>query len=391
MEIEEAEYTLLDEGVVIKDTPPPTPYQNKKNTTVVRYQRFNEYWTDFIKLYPVEQYNSPYFCSYFTHLGKLLPGTNLWPYHSALSDLLLRTQQKSISDYDGYKLVKDTINGLVKEQKTEQAAVLSDKVVSDILAFYPEEGKDLMLKTFFVIGLFAAFRIDDLDQITRDLIQFNSANRTVKIILNRSKTGPCEQIIPGMGNQDHPCCPYRIIKLYYDTTAKSNNMKGSLWMRYIQKKNGQGYFGIQKIGINTLRKWIKEILGHPKVYPQLPEDVRMEHENKMKHPTNHGKRIGLDRFTGHTLRRTAATLLSSLESVNFNELQRLGRWKSAATSQRYIENNEESKARTVRKLLNSVTGEEKVVVEDNNPSKVNLVINATKVIYLTGDNNTINM
>ncbi len=59
-------------------------------------------------------------------------------------------------------LTNYTIKGLLTNNNkvVQQADVLSDKVVSEILLMYPEDNKALMLKTFFTIGLFAAFRVD---------------------------------------------------------------------------------------------------------------------------------------------------------------------------------------------------------------------------------------
>ncbi len=67
----------------------------------------------------------------------------LWFYHSALGDLMLRTMKKSLSDFDGDKIVKDTIKQLTKHH---------------ILTYYPETGKDLMHKTF-TAGFFDLNRV----------------------------------------------------------------------------------------------------------------------------------------------------------------------------------------------------------------------------------------
>jgi len=60
------------------------------------------------------------------------------------------------------------------------------------------------------------------------IIQFNEQKRTVRIILLASKTGECEQVIPGLP-KDHPCCPFSIIKLFYDNISTATKKIYKVW------------------------------------------------------------------------------------------------------------------------------------------------------------------
>ena len=90
---------------------------------------------------------------------------------------------------------------------------LDDNVVQAILTLYPEDNKYLMRKTFFTIGIFCAFLIDDLDRLRRSSLRFDEGKRRVIISIDQSKTGPCEQVVPGL-SLDLPDCPYGIIRTY---------------------------------------------------------------------------------------------------------------------------------------------------------------------------------
>lgn len=363
-----------------------TPVENKTKETAIRYEKYNTLWTEFQLKYPSKEIDAEYVSQYFQYLVECGKEKQLWSFHSALSDLLLKKYKMELKDIQGYKLVKDTIKANMSKCTVQQAETLSDEVVKSILLYYPESGKMLMQKAFFCIGLFAAFRVDDLERLKRDSITFNESNRRVAIRLQQSKTGPCLQIIPGLSS-DLPGCPYRIIKNFYDSSNQNCNVSSSVWRRYIDSSHT---YSKQKVGINTLRNWIKDILSFPLVLELLPSDVQEEHRTGVKSQSNKGSRIGLNRYTGHSMRRTTATLLSSIESVTFTELQRIGRWSSPSTAQRYIDNNEASKARTVDKLLVSLNGK-KAELNINSGEVEKVVIHSEKVVYINGNNNTINM
>jgi integrase len=310
-----------------------------------------------------------------------------------VSSHILITENKELKDYDGYKLVKDTIKSHQKGLCTEQAEILEDEVVIAILNRYPEEDKHLMLKTFFVIGIFAAFRVDEIYKITRENVRIDENSKRIYINLSDSKAGPCLSTIPGL-SKNIEGCPFRIVKSYSCASSSGDCSIVPFWFKWIKNDRG-GYFGKQRVGINTMRTWLSEILSHPEIVKLLPSDVKYEIETGERHCSNKSSRIGIKRYTGHSLRRTCATLLAKMENVKFDEIQKLGRWKSPAVAQKYIENNPESKARTTIKLIKYLdTGEKEQEKEEKGlgfQEGANFK-NAKKVVYIENANNiTINL
>ena len=111
---------------------------------------------------------------------------------------------------------------------------------------------------------------------------------------------------------------FLIGSLFYDKVKKyiSLKPKDEFTERFfIQYKNGKCTH--QHIGINTIREIPKKIACY----------------------------LGLEtpkRYTGHCLRRTATTLLSE-SGANMQQIKELGRWRSDAIAQLYIQKSIRSK------------------------------------------------
>lgn len=124
---------------------------------------------------------------------------------------------------------------------------------------------------------------------------------------------------------------------------------GRFWRRWIPSKdypNG-GYFGQQVIGKNQISAHVEILLCE--CLDILPEEIQWE-EKEQKSRSNDRKRFGVKRYTGHTPRRSIATICASKENISDAELGRFGRWKHPKTIERYKDNNRISRSNLQTKI-----------------------------------------
>lgn len=334
------------------------------SSTAARYAKMNEQWLDFLTRFNVSnenKYKEETFCNYFSYLHSI-EKTNLWQYHSALNTLLLQDIKKDLKRFDGYTLIKKTIKGLVKTNSEPQKAdVLSAEIVATILSEYPEnhENYEIQQKLFFVLTQFCAFRVDDAMQMTFHNICVT--NDKIVIKLDDSKTGRVQFVL----KQNEKCpkiCPVRIFMVYWSRICaiEPKPQDARFWltpsMKRLQNDTKQVSYAFSKpVGVNTIRLWFKKILS--KFIDILPADVQEECRTGVRSATRSSltnDRIGLERFTGHSGRRTSATVLAGIEQITPLELQKLGRWKNMSTVQEYVDKKTVEKVQ--EKINNFYTG-----------------------------------
>ncbi len=223
-----------------------------------------------------------------------------------------------------------------------------DTILAVFLNFPDESKERIMRMAFFTCALFCLFRIDDMKNITKSSVVW--ADDMIKIYLTESKTGPCENVLPKTGST---ICPFTIFKKYWDLLPALKD-DDCIWRRVNYNKTiGEYYSANEVIGINKMRSWLHEILKSPGVYESLPEDIKWEDKNpgqKANARSSRSPRLGIARYTGHSWRRTGATVLSGIKDIQAMEIQRIGQWKSISTAARYIDNNAASKKRTATKM-----------------------------------------
>lgn len=75
-----------------------------------------------------------------------------------------------------------------------------------------------------------------------------------------------------------------------------------------------------------------------------------------------------DRYTGHSFRRTSATLLAD-SGANITTIKRHGGWRSDAVAERYIEDSVGNKRKIGNMITSSITLNSKEDGENSNPGQ----------------------
>ncbi|KAK8797509.1 hypothetical protein WA158_005855 [Blastocystis sp. Blastoise] len=145
---------------------------------------------------------------------------------------------------------------------------------------------------------------------------------------------------------------YSIIKKYHDQLNDISHQNPPL---FICVRNGR--FIKQPVGINTLYSFPLKITNHLNI------------ENK-------------EEFSGHSFRRTFATILAT-RGLNAFEIMKAGRWASAETAKRYIDYSQLTRFKSAAALAFSSSLKPVQCLDNSNGSRC--ITNNTSDIYHVED------
>ena len=245
-------------------------------------------------------------------------------------------------------LVKDIMKRLQKESAPKQASVFTMEQIEMFVLNAPETLDIRIKKIAALVAIQGALRISEVVNIGYDDVTFLN-NGSVSIRIKCSKT-------------DQASFTVSLLR----QTLMRNYVPSCGWRTYmelIETKNGRlfrsatkaGKLGRQPIGVNSMAAIPRFIA----TFLELPN---------------------VDEFSGHSFRRTSATLLSE-KGMGLLELKQYGRWKSMAVCERYVDNTVLKKMKTSNLLQNVDEGSASSndeIVTFTNCSFVNCNVNMVK-------------
>lgn len=188
----------------------------------------------------------------------------------------------------------------------------------------PNTPKNLMLKVVASLGIYGALRRAELSDMKTTDVKIYDDHMLVhvppkKTFKKRSFVLPTHSNIQ--------LCPVHYFNLYMD--LRKNKDHPRLFIRITTKKNGTDSIYNQPIGINTIGSYPQEIAK----YLNLPDSHL---------------------YTGHTFRRTAATIVAE-EGGSLVQIKRLGGWTGNTVVEGYIDSTTRSQIQ-VANLISKDTG-----------------------------------
>ncbi|XP_034949255.1 uncharacterized protein [Chelonus insularis] len=249
---------------------------------------------------------------YFKSLSSKLCPATLWSIHSMLKSTLNANNNIDISKF--YKL-KGLIKNNAKGHKSKKSAVLTwDQAISFINN--APDNTHLAHKVVLIFGICGATRCEELKELGVSDVEDINGNYLVSI--NDSKNGLPRKFLVGPPF-------YEQVKSYISFRPEDFD-SGRFFVQFLKGKCTRQPIGKNKIG--QIPRIIAEFL-------------------KLAYP---------ERYTGHCLRRTSATLLSN-SGASITMLKQLGGWKSANIAEGYIENSLLNR----QKIFNKITHAAQVV------------------------------
>lgn len=207
-----------------------------------------------------------------------------------------------------------------KGYQPKKAKVFEYEDVQKFLNEAPDE-KYLLMKTVVVMGIMGACRCDELVNLKMtDIV--NKQSIVVVNILKTKNYKPRSFVITDVEGGG-----FNGLEIYRKYAALRSSImlgEGRFFLSY--------YYGkctVQPVGINTISK-----------IPRLVAEYLGMNDAHL--------------YTGHSFRRTSATLLAHV-SGDILTLKRHGGWRSTSVAEGYVEESESNKIKIARKLI---TGEE---------------------------------
>lgn len=246
---------------------------------------------------------------YFAEMSKKFKPSSLWAKYSMLKSTILNSRNVDIGKY---KQLSTFMSKNSKGFVSNKSKILTPRDIEKFLAEAPDS-RYLATKVALILGITGACRREELKNLTVQDIEHYDKMIVVKI--PRTKND-----VPRKFTVDGDF--YEIIKKY--EALRPENVKNDRF--FLCLRNGK--CTQQVIGINTfgaMPKMIAEYLG-------LDEP---------------------DKYTGHSFRRTSATMLADA-GADLLTLKRHGGWKSDKVAMGYVEDSINNKKKICAQICSSI-------------------------------------
>ena len=232
-----------------------------------------------------------------------------------------------------HMLVKDIIKKMQKESAPKQAAIFSAEQIDYFVLNAPETLDNKIKKIIALIAIQGALRISELTNLDyNDITLLDNGSMSIRI--KSSKTDQAARghnFIVTPNCKPELCCVTRI-KEYLELFDEKEG-------RLFRSATKSGKLSKQPIGINTIGK----LPGYIATFLKLPN---------------------IAEYTGHSFRRTSATILSE-KGIGIVELKQHGRWRSSSVAERYVVNTNAKKMKTSNMIQNVNNAEDKSTCEES--------------------------
>lgn len=299
------------------------------------YNKWYQNFIDWINKNNINKINENIMLLYFDELSKLYAPNSLWTIHSCIKKKLILEKNIDIKNYGKIIALLKSKNSIYKAKK---AKVFTREDIDNYLR-NADDKLCIREKLILIIAISGGMRCDELKNLKFEDIKINDDG--LKIIINKSKTDRAEngfEFFVLSSKENWKDCKY-----YYNKYINLIEKKEGRFFR--QERNNK--FTSQVCGRNyflNVPKYIAKYLNK--------EDWKL--------------------YTGHALRRTAATWIANAGACEL-ELKKWGRWSSDKIAGGYVERSDPMK----RKFASMLLGEE----ENKNIKKNNtLLINSNESI-----------
>ncbi|XP_063910019.1 uncharacterized protein LOC135143278 [Zophobas morio] len=247
--------------------------------------------------------------AYFADLSSKYKISTLWTYYSMLRSTLNINHNINIEQY--HKL-RAFLKRQGENYQPKKAKTLSPQQITKFITEAPDV-KYLATKVALIMGIMGACRTQELHSMRiQDIKDLNSA---FLVTLPNTKTKIRRSFTV---TEDY----YLICKKYLD--LRPAEVQSDVF--FLNYQNGK--CTMQRIGINKFGGMPKEVAA----YLGLPNP---------------------ELFTGHSFRRSSATLLVD-GGGDITDLKRHGGWKSSSVAEGYIDNSVKYKLETSKKIFKQV-------------------------------------
>jgi hypothetical protein len=222
-------------------------------------------------------------------------------------------------------------------------------------------GAEVERVAIFIWKISSAQRTDNMTYVTFEMIIIDRNRQTITVRIPRTKTSGHHEITFCANNNHTFMSPYHLILAYIEMIPEQDRV-GRLWRLWNESKSsfhtrrflGKGAIAQSMIKIlepclDILRQEIQdeETLGH----------LIASQDQK--------SRFGIHRYTGHTPRRSVATIWQVIDTLTDQELMDLGRWKNPKTMKRYQENNYTKRVHVQNKFATALSNIYEHVSQEN--------------------------
>lgn len=263
----------------------------------------------------VEHINETVLLAYFGDLAETFSSASLWSKYSMVKKTLMVSKNINIANY--HKL-SEYLKQQSKGYQPKKSKVLSRE---DVLKFIHEASNEtfLMNKVALIFGVFGGCRRQELV----NMLVTHVEDRKSVFVVNVPETKTDKKRVFTIVDEDE-MNSLKLIRDYMSLRPRGCSEK-RLFLTY-----RQGRCTVQPVGKNTFGK--------------IPFII--------------AKYLGLsdpDKYTGHCLRRTSATLLAEA-GASMTTLKRHGGWKSTSVAEGYLEDSISSKNEVSRMLAGIPSG-----------------------------------
>jgi integrase len=311
--------------------------------------RYDEEYTKFIEWLKVENViiscvNDEILLVYLSNLSKVNKPSTLWSKFSMLRSCL---KVKHNIDATSFPKCCALLKRLSASHVPKKSSVLSADEVSKFMSEAPDY-EWLLTKVVLALGVFGACRRDDL--LNLNVEDVKDCGSFMTVFVKEGKTNVRRSFT--ITDEDCPFKPCELIRKYM--SLRPSNMTSK---RFIIGYR-QGKCVSQNVGKNTIAC--------------VPKNV--------------AKFLGLEnpeRYTGHALRRSSASMLVE-GGGDLLTLKRHGGWKSTSVAEGYIEESISRKVEVSKKLFRNVStpscsNSSQVTNQQERYEQMNFEINPTNV------------
>lgn len=254
---------------------------------------------------------------FYEKSAQLKSPSSLWCEYSMLKSTLFIKENIDISKYPKLRAFLKRKNDGYRPKKSN---VFDREDVNKFMLEAPDEIY-LLMKVVMVMGVAGACRCNELSEMKMDNVKITQD--VILVTIPDSKNGMSRTFTVTKSDENR-VCHFKIIQKYIDIRSHMATNNQRFFMRY---QNGKCLN--QPVGKNTLSS--------------IPSKIAkfLQFENfKM--------------YTGHSFRRTSATLLANT-GVDVLAIKRHGGWKSANIAESYVAESLNNKKEVANKILYNKT------------------------------------
>jgi integrase len=199
--------------------------------------------------------------------------------------------------------IEKLLKNYQKQEETKTSSSFSNDQINNYLQQAPNDMNHLIKKVYVILGTYGLLRIGETAYLQFEDIEYDEQRNIINVALHREKqSGPKALSNYIITNNDH----VNIISQYIKKFSKDQR-KGRFF-RYFNDKDEPTN---KQIGKNTIASYPQEIASFL----------------NLNNPSS---------YTGHSLRKTGATLLAD-SGVDVINIQRAGGWSSPNIASKYVQ------------------------------------------------------